>query len=147
MPDEGLVRLWDWPSRLDVFLEGSRSKWFAYGLLDCGLFTCDAVLAMTGRDMADWVRGRYRNRTEALHLVREHVGSTSVMALVEKVCGDHQMPEVDPLRMQRGDVALIRRGSGYSMGIMDLNGREIVTPAKVGLAWVPLARIARGWRV
>jgi hypothetical protein len=119
-----------------------------YGSLDCALFTCDAIEQMTGRDIAAWFRGRYQTRREAFELVREYTGRASLLAIVERVTRDNQMPEVGPLFLQRGDVALIRRGvGGFSLGIVNLNGLNIATVRKTGLAIAPMYLALRGWRV
>jgi hypothetical protein len=143
-----LTRLPDWQTRLQRFFVDHHSEGFEYGHLDCCLFACDAILAMTGTDIAEWFRGRYSTRKEAMVLVREFAGKATTLAVAERVTEANGMSKVEVLRLQRGDVALIKRGErDHSLGIVALNGTEIVTVSKDGLVRVPLNLALAGWRV
>lgn len=140
-----LIRYSDWPERLTRFLAGCQSRQFAYGSFDCCLFVADAVLAMTGADIAAEFRGRYRSRREAFTLAENYAGKRSIRALIEKALA--QLPEVPVLCAQRGDPMLIRRGSDYSLGLIDLSGQRIVKPAASGFVTFPLTHAVCAWRV
>lgn len=143
-----MTRLPNWATLLDQFLRQNRSRRFEYGSFDCCLFVCDCIQVMTGVDVAVKFRGRYTTREEALALIHEATGTKSIKRVTELVTRTNQMPKVDVPFLQRGDVALIRRGGrDYSLAIVALNGRDAVVAVQDGLQWIPLASAFTGWRV
>jgi uncharacterized protein DUF6950 len=102
---------------------------------------------MTGADVAERFRGRYRSRKEALESVKEYTGKASVRSIAETLFRKYGMCEVRVLCAQRGDAVLVRRGHDYSLGLMALDGKAIVGLAKQGLLRWPLDRAVRAWRV
>lgn len=121
---------------------------FSYGPWDCCSFVTAAIEAMTGTDVYGPFRGKYASRTEAYRAVKEYAGKASIRAVAERVTCDHGMPSVPALMAQRGDVALIRRGErDFSLGIIDLTGREIVALKSQGMFRVPLSMAIQCWRV
>jgi hypothetical protein len=137
----------DWPQRFQQFLINQREQPFQYGERDCCLFVADAVLAMTGNDLAASFRGKYRTRKEALVLIKDYAGKPSVEAVVEKVMQEHGLQEVLPSYAQRGDIVLVQRAKDYSLGIVDLNGKHVIAAAKKGYLRLDLSRATRAWRV
>ncbi len=142
-----LTRRADWATRLHNFLSERGADRFAYGRVDCCLWVADAVLGMTGIDPAAPLRGRYRSLREARVLMREYAGRPSVAAVVAAITAEHKMPEIPPLTAQRGDVVLVSRSRDYSLGLLDLNGRDILSVGRDGLLRLSLSRAARAWRV
>jgi hypothetical protein len=133
-----MTRFPDWPARLDAFVTRNKDERFRYGRMDCCLFVCDAIEIMTGIDPAIDFRGTYGSRAEALQAMRRHTGSSSVRKVVEHVTARHGMGKVPVLRLQRGDIALIKRPRDYSLGIVALNGREVLVRAAKGIESVSL---------
>jgi hypothetical protein len=107
----------------------------------------DAIQAMTGTDVAAVFRGRYHSRKEALEAVKEYTGKSSIRAIAEALFREHGMREVPVLSAQRGDAVLVKRGRDWSLGLMALDGKEIVALAKDSLLRWPLDRAVRAWRV
>ena len=142
-----LIRLPGWQGALDGFLTAHRETRFEYGAWDCCLFACDAIQVMTGVDVAVQFRGRYHSRTEALRAIRDYAGSPSVRAAAGRVTEAYAMPQVDILRARRGDVMLIRRPRDYSLGIVALNGTDVITVTPQGLQRIGLLNAVCGWRV
>lgn len=142
-----MTRLAGWQSALEKFLNAHRLDPFAYGSWDCALFVCDAVLAMTGVDMAAQFRDRYSSRSEAREVAREITGGPSVLKIARHVTTMHAMPKTPVSHLRRGDVALIRRPNDFSLGIVSFNGMEIITVTPLGLQHIPLSNAAYGWRV
>lgn len=140
-----MTRFPDWPTRLDSFLRESLSKRFAYGSSDCCLFVADAVLSMTGEDIAAEFRSRYHSRKEALDLALSYSGKRSVRALIEK--GLSGFPSIPSLCAQRGDILLVKRSRDVSLGILALDGKSILAIAQSGLLRLPLSLSIRAWRV
>jgi hypothetical protein len=138
----------DWQALLHAFLMEHRCDPFCYGLWDCCLFVCDAVCVMTGVDLAAEFRGAYSSRSEARRTILAHCGSTSVQAVVEAVTAKNGIEETPVLHAQRGDVALIKRsGRDYSLGLVALNGRDIVLASVRGLWTTPVSSAVRAWHV
>lgn len=113
---------------------------FQYGIWDCCLFACDAIQVMTGVDPAAEFRGRYDSAESARAL-----GSVRVIA--EGTAARYAMPETPILHARRGDVALIRRGRGYSLGVMALDGRHVMVAGARGVLRVPRLSACRAWMV
>ncbi len=135
-----LVRKSCWQCQLAKFFFLSSRTPFAYGSFDCCMFVCDAILAMTGTDIAAEFRGTYSSQKES----RRH---GSVRSIAERVTREHGMPEVPVLRAQRGDMALLKRPRDYSLGIFDLSGMAVAAATKKGTVRVPLSEVQRAWRV
>jgi hypothetical protein len=135
-----LSRLPCWQCSLSKFLFLNSDRHFAYGSFDCCLFVCDAIQAMTGTDIAARFRGAYSSLKEA----RKY---GSVRKIVEQVTAEFAMPEVSILHAQRGDAALVKRRHSYVLGLVDLNGRQIVVLSGNGLMRIPVREASRAWRV
>src|SRR6185437_16001334 len=133
-----MIRFPDWPIRLEQFLRESSTEPFQYGRHDCCVFVANAVLAMTGRDLAADVRGRYRSRKEALALAQDRTGTRSIRALIETLLCD--LPEVAPRMAQRGDIVLVKRASDVSLGLVALNGKEILAASRGGFVHLSMSR-------
>jgi|tagenome__1003787_1003787.scaffolds.fasta_scaffold20878956_2 hypothetical protein len=142
-----MTRVPEWEIRLQSFLLRANGQRFGYGRLDCCLFVCDAILAMTGIDVAKAFRNRYSSRREALHAIKEETGSASILAIASAVTSAFGMPAIAPSRASRGDVVLLRRSHDHSLGLVDLNGRDILVPVRQGIWRLPMSQAVRAWRV
>ncbi|HXM32290.1 MAG TPA: hypothetical protein VN921_01460 [Chthoniobacterales bacterium] len=142
-----MVKRYDnWPALLDAFVASRREMPFAWGVNDCCLFACDAVLAMTGEDLAETFRGRYSSAREAKRMLQE-AGAETVGELADMIAADFGLHCIPPLFAQRGDVVLLDREHGESLGIVSLHGVDIWAPAEERLAEVPLREGERAWRI
>lgn len=142
-----MQRFPDWASRLEVFLHAQQRRQFHYGEWDCCLFVCDGIRAMTGTDPAAHFRGHYGSAKGAIAMMREMYGLRSVGDLVSAVAAEHGMVEVPVARARRGDVVLVKRPRDFSLGLLALNGGQILGPQKVGLGAVPRFAGSRAWNV
>lgn len=97
------MRLDDWPERLSAMIEASRARTaLVYGEHDCCTHAADAVLALTGRDIAaDW-RGQYATPDEGLALA----GAKTLRRLAGRF-----FKPVAPVFAHRGDLALASIGA------------------------------------
>lgn len=134
-----MIRFPDWASRLEVFLRANAARRFKYGEWDCCLFVAAAIETMTGIDLALPFRGTYRSRKEA----RAH---GRVAAISQRVF-DTALEPVPVLKAQRGDVVLIQRSRDHSLGVLGLNGRDVVAVAKSGFLHLPLRLALSAWHV
>jgi hypothetical protein len=144
-----VTRFHDWQGRLEAFLSTNQFRSFHYGRWDCCLFVCDAIEVMTGVDPAAVFRGTYSSRVEARRAVRAY-GGTSVQVVVEAITAQYGMPEAaSVLHARRGDAVLIKRSRGrdFSLGLVALNGREVVLATSMGLWRMPVETAIRAWHV
>lgn len=111
------------------------------------MFAADAIRAMTDVDLAVSFRGKYSSSSQVRKVIGEYAGSSSVRALTERIAIDYKMPELKILRARRGDLVLLKRPRDYSLGIVDLNGKEIVVAFDKGLSRLPMTDAFRTWGV
>lgn len=137
----------DWQAQFSQFLTRRSSQPFAYGEMDCCLFVADCVEAMTGTDLAVRFRGKYRSRKEALQLAKRETGRGSIRALIEKTIKEFGLREVPLPYTQRGDIVLVAQKDAYLLGILALNGKEILAASKTGFLRLPLSRAVCAWRI
>jgi hypothetical protein len=97
-------RLHDWDLRLQQYLREVLARPFAPGEHDCCLHVCNAVLAMTGADLALGFRGKYRNKVEAARLLKKRGG---VEGVAESVAWHFRLEEIGLLFAGRGDIVLL----------------------------------------
>ena len=142
-----LQRRPEWQTALHGFLLSQQSRRFCYGEFDCCLFVGDAILSMTGTDIARAFRSGYSSRREALELIKRYTGRASIAAVAEQIAAEHDMRELPLPFAQRGDMILLKRSRDFSLGLLDLNGREILAASKNGLLRLLPARACRAWRV
>ena len=141
-----MKRFQDWPSKLEGYIRSVSIKPFEWGAFDCALFACSCVEVMTGVDPAKELRGGYKNKREAAEALRRYSGS-GLEKTAEKIARMMCMEEVAPGLAGRGDVVLVKTEIGKCLGIVDLNGREIVITDFDGLSRHPLTLATRAWRV
>lgn len=141
-----LQRVPGWEGWLDVFLRSRARRRFSWGVNDCCLFACDAVLVMTGTDIARGFRDLYTTRAGACRAIL-NAGASSVGELADMIAVQHDLRVVPAGFAQRGDVVLLRRELGESLGIVSLTGVEIWAPSDEGLVEVPFREAQRAWRI
>ena len=142
-----LRRFDDWPARLDAFIAFRMNTPFAWGSNDCCLFAADAIVAMTGEDFAANNRGKFNSAYSALRFFRFRGPEYGIAELAEELAALRGIREVPPLYAQRGDVMLLERELGESLGIVSLHGTDIWAPGEEKLACVPFAQGLRAWRI
>lgn len=105
-------RFHDWPERLAAFIEARRARAFSWGRQDCALFAADAVLEMTGVDLAEGLRG-YTSASGAAKRIKK---AGSMRGLASALAEKH------PGLAQRGDVVLVELEGRETFGIVAGNG-------------------------
>ncbi len=135
-----LVRLSDWPERLHAFVESRRLLPFAWGANDCCLFAADAVLALTGQDIAQARRSTYTTARGAMRVARSHGG---VRALAAASLPTHPGR---PAHAPRGSVVCAAIGRHHFLGLAMGDGRWCC-PGAAGLVWRPMADVVTAFTV
>jgi hypothetical protein len=149
LDEAGLTRFPDWPRRLESFLGLHPQKRFSYGSWDCALFVASCIEAMTGTDIAAEYRGKYRDVKSARETMRRETQSRqgNLGRLVSAVALRHGMREISPGQAQRGDMALLRRPGGPSLGLLGLDGQHLLVLGPWRVVRVPRVMAVRAWRV
>jgi hypothetical protein len=131
-----LTRFQNWPELLADKIEQSREISFSWGSHDCALFCADAILAMTGTDLAWDLRGRYQTERDALRRIHK-LGFKNLEELVNE-----RLEPISILNAKRGDLVLHPTGAlGVCNGLMSW----FVTPD--GLTCLKTCIFNKAWRV
>ena len=140
-----LQRFDDWPTRLDRFLDSRKLESFSWGKHDCCLFACDAVLAMTGTDLAADFRGQYHDARSAL----EFLGGRELGDFAAENLANQGVTELAaPQRWaRRGDMVLAEYQGQEALGVVGLSGDEAWAPGEFVLQKVPMEMVLRAWRI
>lgn len=120
----------DWPERLAAFIETRRERVFSWGSNDCALFAADAVLEMTGVDLARTLRG-YRSARGAANRVAKAGG---MRCLAEGLSEKHSG------LAQRGDIVLVDLDGRETFGVVVGNGTWCA-PGAYGLVFRPMSEV------
>jgi len=142
-----LIRFPDWESRLVQFFSDKMHIPFQIGVNDCALFACDAVLAITGVDLALSVRGLYSTQEEGHVLINEAVGDSGPVAFYSMVAEEHGIREVPILFARRGDCVMITLESGMALGIVGMDGVWACFAGPDGLERVLTRECSKAWRI
>jgi hypothetical protein len=138
-------RLHDWDLRLQEYLRDALARPFAWGGHDCCLHVCNAVLAMTGVDLALGFRGKYATKAQGLALLKKRGG---VEGVAESVAWHFRLEEVGVLFAGRGDIVLLDMPErGPALAIVDFDGLHALAAGPKGLERFTVRAARRAWRV
>lgn len=142
-------RLEHWATRsYHNFLLQRAKMPFAWSTNDCCTFAADAVLAITGTDIAAHFRGKYTDRPTAFKAIKEVAGGSTVADAAAYCAATFGLPELEyPLKARRGDLVLVQQGNELIAGVVHLNGRHVVVVGEEGLKKQSIKNIKRAWRV
>jgi hypothetical protein len=144
-----IARRHDWPERLAEFFESRRDRGFEWGVNDCCLFACDAILAMTDVDLAQDFRGKYSSEEGAALAILKFAGSFDRMA--DKIAEAHAIAAIPILMAQRGDVVMFEQQApqGMTLGIVWMAGTHAVSLGLDGQVRVPVygSECRKAWRI
>lgn len=136
-----IARRSDWRERLAQFVSERRRMPFDWSAgVDCGLSVADAVLAMTGEDIAAPLRG-YRSRFGALRAIKR-AGCESVAEYLDALFERTKRPRVGDI------VALSLREPLTPLVICDGRGGGWgPDETSGGLVRLPISQFATAWSV
>jgi hypothetical protein len=120
---------------LGELFQVNRSRPFAWGTWDCGIFAADAIQAMTGVDLGAGYRGQYSSAAEA-----------ALFGTVEEIVAKTELTPCPPNFAHRGDLLLVTNPRTACLGILGLDGRAVIVTDN-GLAWLPRTAILRSWHI
>jgi hypothetical protein len=136
----------NWPILLDSVIRQATTKPFCWGQHDCALFVADCIHAITGMDPAHAFRGAYDSEETADAALMDCAGG-GIDALAYKMAADHGYATMLPAYAQRGDVVLCNLGHQQALGVVAMNGREVLLSSPQGLLARPLSIAVVAWRV
>jgi hypothetical protein len=129
------ARLPDWERRLNAFL--AQPFVFEWGAMDCALFACAAVEALTGAHPYPEFLGVYSDRIGAARALRELGKGTLEATFGQKFA------EVPPGFARRGDVVMATDGA---MGVC-VGASAVFLAEEGGLIRLPRATFTHAWRI
>lgn len=141
-----LTRFPNWPECLNRYLDVTRNAPFCWGINDCALRACDAVLAMTGTDIAFPFRNGYTTEISAAKAMLRFAGG-GLEEVAEKVATQHLMPEISVSMVGRGDIVLMDTDLGPALGIVTMNAAVAEFASPRGVERWPVRLCRRAWRV
>lgn len=145
------MKLTNWVTRLDEYIAASASMPFSYNRamgIDCCVFTFGAIHSQTGCMIGQRFAGTYSTKREALIAMKAYCGKASIGLFVSKLmkeCGFDVL--ISPLYAQRGDAVLCPNDGEHFFGILDLNGRDVLSVGDHGVRRVPISITCRAWRI
>jgi hypothetical protein len=139
-----VARVEDWPTVLAEEIIKAKSRPFVWGTHDCCLWACNVVLAMTGKDIAEWFRGRYHTRRQAYGALRKFAGG-GIYETVRRRCDELGFPQIAPVIAQRGDLILFRSPLGDALGICV--GSTVAAVGQDGLVFESIRAARKAWRI
>lgn len=136
-----LKRLRGWRGSLAAALAKTAGAPFEWHDNDCGLgLAAPCVMAMTGVDLGEPFRGRYKTAAGALKALKRQ-GFDDIAATAA-----HHFEEIHPSRATVGDIAAIKApDTGWGLGIVI--GERIAVLAPSGYATIELTKADRAFKV
>jgi hypothetical protein len=131
-----IARTHGWQGRLVEYLVRARRTPFKEGQHDCALFAAGAVAAMTGTDIAQGWRGRYRTTAGGMRVLRRE-GFSDHVALVA-----HHFAEVPVVQARPGDIAVVNSPDGAALGVVQGEFIYVLRPTGFGLVGLMDASLA-----
>jgi hypothetical protein len=130
---ETIPRRSDWRGRLFTYVEKVRRSPYKEGTLDCGLFAAGWVEAITGRDVAQSFRGRYKSTLMGLRRIRregyiDHVDYARSLFSIISIS-----------QATLGDLAVVE-GEGGIDSLAGVQGPQIFVLSREGLKSIELTK-------
>jgi len=133
-----MTRLHDWPLRFEALLKSRVSVPFAWGTNDCCTFAADVVIALTGADAMQDLRGTYSSEAEAEALIQALGGLPEALT---RYLGE----AVPAAYANTGDVALVLNEGQTVVAVC--NGGPVLAPGPRGVAALSDPSILFVWKV
>ena len=137
-----MERIDNWPKPYNQFFRERDGVPFAWGKHDCALFAADGVKAITGVDLAEEWRGKYRSLRGAMGVIERNGGTLWGFA-------DDRLERIPVALAQRGDVVWLDQEGPFdgALGMVAPGGVQAGFPGKVGIVLAPLTSCSMAWRV
>lgn len=140
----------NWQRLFHDFIEARSDAPFAWGVNDCCTFAADAVLAMTGADLAAEYRGQYSDlfTAQVRMATVTGVGGATVEDVLAHAATQFALTELSSVKLaQRGDLVVFDGEEGPSVGVVYLNGVHAAFVAPDGLHRIPVLKCRRAFAI
>lgn len=137
------MRKQNWETAFSDFIEECRDRPFKRGDHDCALFVANCIEVITGVDHGKEFRIPYKNRREAIALLKKK-GYGNLEDVATTKLGE---PYKSIGFARRGDVVSVKCPEGLALAIIDLSGKRAITTGKAGLEFYPMGQWLKGWSV
>lgn len=138
------MRTEGWEERLFALIKEAKTKPYVIGEHDCALFAIDIQLAITGIDMGEKIRGKYKTKKGSLRLIARLGKEDRLLPLRGATTALTGQPPISPVKSKRGDPVLwVDSEDVEHLGICV--GAEVVLLTEDGLQTIPLAQCVCGW--
>ena len=135
-----MIRFQNWPERLEEYVRVNRNVPFSWGSNDCVVYVCNAIVAMTGEDPLDGIRGTYDSEISAKRVVIEQGG-------MERFFDARFRRHRNKLDARRGDIGLMP-GDSLEWAPMGLcRGPYWCGPTPNGMMMAPVDSVVIAWAV
>ena len=132
------MRVQHWPRLLAEFVDSRKAMPFEWGVNDCVTMAADWVIAATGEDPIEDIRG-WNDALSAARTI-ESLGGLS-QAVTDRIG-----PEIPTAFAQRGDLVMHEETDRPGLGVCI--GDRFAAPLEAGgVALVPMSRAVCAWRV
>lgn len=131
------MRVENWPSVLMAMVEKAEREPFVWGKNDCCLWVADIVKAMTGKDFAEGMRGKYSTIEEAVEIYN----GFSLLEYINTILENR----ISINFAQRGDVVMAKFPVGETLGICI--GGMAAFKTLTGLIQIPMLNCDHAWRI
>ncbi len=134
-----------WKTNFVKYIHKNINTPFYFGKHDCFLTACDLIKEITGIDAAEQHRNKYEGVEETKKILEKHGGlETEVI----KICKQNKWEQINPLFASKGDLVMINIGADRkALGVIDLNGSEILFAAPIGFTRKPITDAVLAWRI
>ena len=129
------MRLPGWEVRLEQLINERMHARFLWGRNDCAMFAADGVLAITGKDLAEDIRGTYWDEEGAGAVIEGGFGLTAIV--------DSKLQRIPTCRATVGDVGLVRNNNKELLALC--TGPYWHAPGAWGLVVLPFNAAVAAW--
>ena len=133
------MRADDWPQKLSAVCQEWQALAFDWDGRDCVTFAGDCILAVTGEDPIEDIRGRYKSKIGAARVIKNE----GFDSLGDMIASRLDEARLDQLR--RGDVALFEGLEGDFVGVV-MGAHALSPTGSGGLVQTSLKLAKRGFK-
>jgi len=151
----GSFKIVGWKKYLAASLYLKSLRGFEWGVNDCMTLACDSIKAMTGLDpIANWLRGQYSNKYEAIKLVRGHFGLPFLETFTQlfemigfQETNKPELGDVAFIRIDNLDPEAAKLFDGITLATVFNDRGHAVCPGKNGLVFFETYDLVKAWKL
>lgn len=143
-----------WEKKLKFFIRTQLNTPFQWDTSDCVSFSTNCIMAMTGIDVVEWLRGKYHDKHSAREAVWGHMGMGLVKTF-SKIFKENGFKETNQLKT--GDICFVqiqnldpeasRMFDNATMAVVVNDFGHIAVPGKNGLEILNNYKLTKAWKL